>query len=133
MAEQELQTCEEPAMSRIAFTADDLSAIAFERYHHPESFVQRKLEVLWLKSHGLAPTARPPADPPPPAGPPRPSVQRSLRASRPGGLAPTRRYPWKGQRSALDGPRASLEDHFRQHPPRSVQEAQHVIEQRTGL
>jgi len=31
MAEQELQPCEESAMSRIAFTADDLSAIAFER------------------------------------------------------------------------------------------------------
>ena len=41
-------------MSRIAFTADDLSAIAFERYHHPEPFVQRKLEVLWLKSQGVA-------------------------------------------------------------------------------
>ncbi len=40
-------------MPSITFTDDDLSAIAFERYYHPEPFVQRKLEVLWLKAQGL--------------------------------------------------------------------------------
>ena len=115
-------------MSRIAFTDDDLSAIAFDRYHHPEPFVQRKLEVLWLKSQGLAHH-----DIVRLAGVSRASVQRYLREFRTGGLDAIRRYPWKGQRSALDGHRASLEEHFRQHPPRSVQEAQHAIEQRTGL
>src|SRR5215510_5814243 len=115
-------------MSRLTFTDDDLSAIAFERYHHPVPFVQRKLEVLWLKSQGLAhhDIARL-------AGVSRASVQRYLRAYRAGGLDAIRRYPWKGRRSALDGHRVSLEDHFCQHPPRSVKEAQYVIEQRTGL
>jgi transposase len=128
MAEQELLSCEDSAMSRIAFTEDDLSAIAFERYHHPEPFVQRKLEVLWLKSQGLAhhDIARL-------AGVCRASVQRYLREYLDGGLDAIRRYPWKGQRSALDGHRASLEEHFRHHPPRSVREARGVIEQRTGL
>jgi transposase len=128
MAEQELQPCGDSAMSRVAFTEDDLSAIAFERYHHPEPFVQRKLEVLWLKSQGLAhhDIARL-------AGVCRASVQRYLREYLTGGLGAIRRYPWKGQRSALDGHRASLEEHFRQHPPRSVKEARRVIEQRTGL
>ena len=36
MAEQELELCGDSAMQRITFTADDLSAIAFERYYHPE-------------------------------------------------------------------------------------------------
>src|SRR5262245_5439926 len=128
MAEQELQPCEDLAMSRIAFTEDDLSAIAFERYHHPEPFVQRKLEVLWLKSQGLAhhDIARL-------AGASRASVQRYLRAFLTGGLDAIRRYPWKGQRSALDGHRASVQEHFRHPPPRSVREAQCVIAQRTGL
>jgi transposase len=128
MAEQEFQLCEDSAMSRITFTEDDLSAIAFERYYHPEPFVQRKCEVLWLKSQGLAhhDIARL-------AGVSRASVQRYLRAFLSGGMDAIRRYPWKGQRSALDGHRASLEEYFRQHPPRSVQEAQHAIEQRTGL
>jgi transposase len=128
MAGQELQPCEGSAMSRITFPEDDLSAIACERYHHPEPFVQRKLEVLWLKSQGLAhrEIARL-------AGVGRATVQRYLREYLTGGLDAIRRYPWKGQRSARDGYRASLEEHFRQHPPRSVKEAQHTIEQRTGL
>ena len=115
-------------MSRIAFTDGDLSAIAFERYHHPEPFVQRKLEVLWLKAQGLAhhDIARL-------AGVSRGSVQRYMAQFRAGGLEAIRRYPWKGQRSALEGQRASLEEYFREHPPRSVKEAQHAIEQRTGL
>src|SRR5262249_41366756 len=83
MAEQELPPCEDSAMSRIAFTEDDLSAIAFERYHHPEPFVQRELEVLWLKSQGLAhhDIARP-------AGVSRASVQRYLRPPRRPGPPP---------------------------------------------
>src|SRR6516162_6302929 len=115
-------------MSRIPFTEDDLAAIAFERYHHPEPFVQRKLEVLWLKHQGLThqEIARL-------AGVARSSVQRYLRQFLTGGLDALRRYPWKGQRSALEAHRAPLAEYFRQHPPRSVQEAQHAIAQQTGL
>jgi transposase len=128
MAEQEFLSWGSPAMPRVTFTADDLTAIACERYHHPEPFVQRKMEVLWLKSQGLTheDIARL-------AGVSRSSVQRHLRDFLTGGLEAIRRYPWKGRRSALDGHRAPLEDYFRQHPPRSVKEAQHVIAQRTGL
>jgi transposase len=128
MAEQELLPCEDSAMPRIAFTDDDLSAIAFDRYYHPEPFVQRKMEVLWLKAQGLThdTIARL-------AGVSRSSVQRHLRQFVQGGLDAIRRFPWKGQRGALDSHRAALEEHFRQHPPRSVKEARHTIEQRTGL
>jgi transposase len=115
-------------MPRLAFTDDDLSAIAFDRYYHPEPFVQRKMEVLWLKAQGLTHDAIARL-----AGLSRSSVQRHLRQFAQGGLDAIRRFPWKGQRGALDSHRAALEEHFRQHPPRSVQEAQHTIEQRTGL
>jgi len=115
-------------MSRLNFTADDLAAIAFERYHHPEPFVQRKLEVLWLKSQGL--THREIARL---AGVGRASVQRYLAQFRHGGLDALRHYPWHGRRGALDEHRASLEEYFRQHPPRSVKQAQRLIEQRTGI
>src|SRR6202035_4325896 len=56
-----------------------------------------------------------------------------LRDFRRGGLAAIRRYPWKGRRGALDSPRTSLEEYFHQHPPRSVREAQRLIEERTGI
>ena len=41
-------------MREYLFSDEDLKAIDTDRYHHPHPHVQRKLEVLWLKSHGLA-------------------------------------------------------------------------------
>ena len=40
-------------MRTVIFTADDRRALAHYRFHHPEPRIQRKIEVLWLKSHGL--------------------------------------------------------------------------------
>jgi transposase len=128
MAEQELQPCGDSAMRHITFTEDDLSVIAFERYHHPQPFVQRKLEVLWLKSQGLTHDAIARL-----ASVSRSSVQRYLKEFHRGGLDAIRRYPWKGQRGALEGHRTSLEEYFAQHPPRSVRQAQRLIEERTGI
>src|SRR6266536_1931698 len=99
-------------MLPVTFTDDDLAAIAFERSHHPEPFVQRKLAVLWLKQQGLTHPAVARL-----AGVSLTSVQRYLSQFRTGGLDAIRRHPWKGQRSALASHRASLEEHFRQQPP----------------
>ena len=41
------------AMRAAPFSDEDLKAIATDRYHHPHPHVQRKMEVLWLKSHAL--------------------------------------------------------------------------------
>src|SRR3954469_21265018 len=41
-------------MRTITFTPEDLRDLAHDRYHHPDPRVQRKMEVLWLKSHGLS-------------------------------------------------------------------------------
>src|SRR5262245_11090665 len=128
MAEQELHLCGDSAMPRLTFTDDDLSAIAFDRYYHPEPFVQRKMEVLWLKAQGLTHDVIARL-----AGVSRSSVQRHLRPFVQGGLDAIRRSPWQGRRGALDDHRGALEDVFRQHPPRSVKEAQRVIEERTGI
>lgn len=115
-------------MRSIPFPLQELSAIAHERYSHPDPHVQRKMEVLWLKHHGETHQriARL-------AGISRRTVQRYLNAFLRGGLEEVRRCPWHGQRSALEDHRASLDDHFRQQPPRSVRDAQEIIRQRTGL
>ena len=39
---------------QLTFTAEIQEALNYERYHHPVPLVQRRMEVLWLKSHGLA-------------------------------------------------------------------------------
>ena len=115
-------------MRSLSFSNDDLRAIAHERYFHPDPNVQRKMEVLWLKHHGFTheDIARL-------AGVSRSSVQRYLTEFLNGGLEQLRRSPWIGQRSVLDNHRTSLEDYFRQHPPRSIRAAQELIRQRTGI
>jgi transposase len=115
-------------MRSVPFTEDELCAIAHDRYHHPDPLVQRKMEVLWLKHHGetherIATLA----------GVSRSSVQRYLTEFLHGGLDEVRRCPYAGQTSALETHRASLDDYFRVHPPRSVRQAQEIIRQRTGI
>ena len=44
-----------PVMTiQLTFTPEIQAALNYERYHHPVPLVQRRMEVLWLKSHGLA-------------------------------------------------------------------------------
>ena len=40
-------------MRLISFSMEDRRALAHDRFHYPDPRVQRKMEVLWLKSHGL--------------------------------------------------------------------------------
>ena len=41
-------------MIRIKFSDADKKALHHERFHHPHPRVQKKMEVLWLKAHGLS-------------------------------------------------------------------------------
>jgi len=115
-------------MRPVTFSEADLEQIAYERYHYPDPQVQRKMEVLWLlhcgETHERIATL---------AGVSRSSVQRYLTDYLEGGLDLIRRRAYQGSVSQLDAQRASLEEYFDQHPPHTVQEAQQVIAQRTGI
>lgn len=115
-------------MRTFTFTSDDRRALGHFRYHHPDPRVQRKAEVLWLKSHGLT-HDRIAAY----AGTSRRSVQRYLDEYAEGGLQCLRRRREHPPRAALVEHEASLEEHFEKHPVRSVRQARAVIEQRTGI
>jgi transposase len=115
-------------MRQFVFSEDDLAEIQHGRYRHPHPFVQRKMEVLWLKAHGLphheiarlaACSAR--------------SVQRYLDEFEQGGLARIRQLNWNGKPNALAEHRLSLEDYFLQNPPATAKEAQRAIRDRTGI
>src|SRR3954462_5336518 len=115
-------------MRTFTFTAEVRRDLAHDRYHHPDPRVQRKMEVLWLKSHGLDHDAIAAY-----ADVSRRTVQRYLDESLEGGLPRLRRGRSHHPRSALVEHQASLEGDFRQHPPRSVKQARAIIEQRTGV
>jgi transposase len=111
-----------PDMRTITCTAEDRQALAHDRYHHPDPRVQRKMEVLWLKSHGLGHDVIAAY-----ADVSRRTVQRYLEEYLQGGLPRLRRCPGPQPQSALAEHRDSLEEHFLEHPPRSAKQAQAVI------
>jgi transposase len=115
-------------MRQFSFTAEDLKAIAHDRYHHPHPHVQRKMEVLWLKSHDL-----PHEQIAMLAGVSLRTVGRYLDDYLAGGLAQLRRCNWHGPTSALADHEQSLEEHFWDHPPRTTKEAAAVIAEQTGI
>lgn len=41
-------------MLHLFFTEEAIRALHYERYHYPDPRVQVKMEVLWLKSQGIA-------------------------------------------------------------------------------
>src|SRR5512135_74392 len=115
-------------MRPFTFTADDRRALAHDRYHHPDPRVQRKMEVLWLKSHDLPHDQIATL-----AGVSRRTVQRSLDEYHDGGLPRLRRCRWHHPQSALAQHGASLQEYFREHPPRSTKQARAIIAQQTGI
>ena len=115
-------------MRAFVFSEEVLAEIRHERYHHPHPRVQRKMEVLWLKSRGLTH-----ADIAEFADVSPRSVQRYLDEFLEAGLEQVRRLNWQGKTCALDEHQPSLEDYFIEHPPRSAREAQEAIERLTGI
>jgi transposase len=115
-------------MRTFTFSQADLQIIAHDRYHHPHPHIQRKMEVLWLKSHGL-----PHAQIATLANVARSTVQRYLDEYHEGGLDRVRQCRWHKPSTALAEHTFSLEEHFWDHPPHSTRQAAAIIEQQTGL
>jgi transposase len=116
------------AMREFVFSEEVLAEIRQERYHHPHPRVQRRMEILWLKSQGLIHAEIAVLADVSPR-----SVQRCLDEFEEGGLDRVRLLGWKGKSCALDAHHRSLEQHFVENPPRSAREAQKAIEELTGI
>ena len=115
-------------MLTIDFTPQDIDALHHERFHHPHPRVQLKMEAVYLKSQGL----------------PHQEICRLtrvtentlrayLRQYQEGGIERLKRTEWDGPSSELSGHREALEEHFRNHPPRSTAQAAADIERITGI
>lgn len=115
-------------MRQITLPDADVQAVAYERYHHPDPRVQRRLEVLWLLHHSER-RRRVAAL----AGCSLSSVQRTLAEYHAGGLQALRRPPARPASSDLDSHRQALEELFAKQPPRSVKEARALIERHIGV
>ena len=115
-------------MIRINFTVEERQALQYERFHYPDPRIQVKMEVLWLKSQGFGHTRIAQL-----TGVTTRTVQRYLNEYQQGGIERLKQDRYVGPTSALEEHVVSLREYFEKHPPASVKEAQHVIEQQTGI
>jgi transposase len=119
---------DEVVMIQIAFTEAEIAALDDERYRHPSPHVQKRMEVVYLKSQGLS----------------HQEIARLCHISRQTlvtilhlyqqeGIERLKCFHFAGQPSALNQHASTLDAYFRSQPPRTVAEAQAAIEQLTGI
>lgn len=115
-------------MLRLAFSEADKRALGHERFHHSHPRVRRKMEVLWLKSQGLAhqEIARL-------AGVSGKTVRSYFQEYVEGGIGRLKELHFHQPQSELMAHRETLEAYFRDHPPASINEALAAITELTGL
>jgi transposase len=115
-------------MIHIDFTTEQIDALHHERFHHPHPRVQLKMEAVYLKSQGL-----PHQDICRLARITENTLRSYLRQFQEGGIERLKRTDWEGTEGELDEHRETLEDHFRNHPPRSTAQAAAEIERIAGI
>jgi len=113
---------------QLEFTPEIQAALNHERYRHPVPLVQRRMEVLWLKSHDL-----PHALIATLAGVTENTMREYFRLYQEGGLDKLKEVNFYRPESDLVAYTGSLEAYFRDNPPATIKEAQSEIEALTGI
>ena len=115
-------------MLKIEFTIEEIEKLHYERYHHPHPQVQRKMEVLYLKSQGITHkeicrlcqiT--------------KTTLTKYIRQYQSGGIEKLKNLGYTGQQSDLNQHGDSLKEYFKLSPPSTVAEASAAIEKLTGI
>jgi transposase len=115
-------------MLRLTFTDAEKRALEHERFHHPHPRVRRKMEVLWLKSQGLAhqEIARL-------AGVSGKTLRSFFQEYVEGGIGRLKEVHFRQPQSELMAHQETIEAYFHDHPPASINEALAAITELTGL
>lgn len=115
-------------VQEVSFTEAEKEELHYERFHHPHPRVQKKMEVIWLKSQGLEhkEIARL-------AKINRKTVGIHVKAYAAGGIDRLKEINFHRPASELMAHRETLEAHFRAHPPATVNQAIADIESLTGI
>jgi len=114
--------------THLEFTPEIIEALNYERFHHPVPLVQRRMEVLWLKSHGL-----PHAQIAVLGAISETTLREYFELYREGGVDGLKQVHFYRPESELVQHVNSLEEYFRVNPPASIKEAQSEIEKLTGI
>ena len=112
----------------LAFSAEDIVALRNQRFTHPHSLVQRKMETVYLRSQGLTHEQILRI-----CDISKATYYRYLAEYREGGVQRLTRLHLYQPQSELHEHRESLEAYFEAHPPATVGEACAKIQELTGL
>jgi len=113
---------------KLEFTNDTIDKLNYERYNHPHPRVQRKMNVVYLKSQGMS----------------HKEIERIericgntllsyLREYHEGGIERLKEIRFYSPKSELEKHSKSIEDYFKEHPPATINEAVAKIEELTGI
>ena len=115
-------------MRHFDFSDDVLEEIQRDRFKHPTRLVQERMEILWLKAHGISHAQIAEL-----SCAARSTVQRTLDLYANGGLEAVRRVPRRVPASALVAHRATLAAEFEARPPQTLAEARERIARLTNI
>ena len=115
-------------MIRIEFSEAQKAALHHERFHHPHPRVQQKMEVLWLKSQGVAHQ-----DICRLAQVNGKTLTSYLHQYEEGGIERLKQVNFHGRPSQVHAHRQSIEAYLREHPPATINEACARIAEVTGI
>jgi len=110
------------------FSEEEKRELHHQRFHHPHPRVQKKMEVLWLKSKGFAHKDICPA-----AGVSNKTLATYLHQYEQGGIERLKELRFHHPISAMTPHRTTIEAYFRENPPANAKEAAAKIFELTGI
>lgn len=113
---------------QLEFTPEILKELLYQRYHHLAPLVQRRMDALWMKAHGL-----PHHQIAELVGVTENTIREYFELYQQGGLEKLKELNYYRPEGQLASHIVSLEAHFREHPPTSIKEAQSEVEAMTGV
>jgi transposase len=115
-------------MLNIDFLPEDILNLHYERYNHPHPLVQKKMEVLYLKSQGIKhkeicrlcqiTNA---------------TLAKYIKQYQLGGVEELKKIVYIGRPSELNKYTDIFKEYFEKNPPSNINEASDAIEKITGI
>ena len=115
-------------MYHCEFSTEEQRQIRYQRYHHPDPVIRKRMTILWHKHNGLPHQKIAKLSDAAPN-----TVTATIRAFTEKGLSGIEERKFNSPPSQLDPHRSRLIAHFSEHPPRTLKEAAAEIERLTGL
>src|SRR5262249_14033469 len=115
-------------MLKLEYSRETIEALRYWRFHHPHPLVQLKMEVVLLRSQGVLNKQIQHI-----CGISKATLYRYLHEYQTGGVERLKAWHLPRQESTLLSQQATLEAHFRAHPPATVAAAAAQIAALTGI